>query len=224
MSLAENYRKICQEIAKTADLADRDPETIHLLAVSKGQSIDLIREAYALRIRDFGESYWQEARVKISALKDLSINWHFIGQLQSNKLKDIARNFAWVHSVTRESELIALDKYRLQDMLPLKVCFEVNLPNSLANSGVSSSLLPKLLETALSLTNIELCGLMMMLDPNTPQSEQEKSFAALKQVLTTLNVKYHVKLDALSMGMSQDFKSAIKAGSTWIRLGRQLFL
>lgn len=223
MSLAENYSKIRQEIAVAASSVGRDPAEINLLAVSKGQPIDLIKEAYALGIRDFGESYWQEADVKIAALKDLSINWHFIGKLQSNKLKDIARNFAWVHSVTRERELISLNQYRQPGSPPIKICLETHLPNSLVKSGVSSLLLPKLLDTAISLYQIELRGLMMMLDPNTPQSEQEKSFAALKQELISLNNKYKWHLDTLSMGMSQDFKNAIKAGSTWVRLGRRLF-
>lgn len=210
-------------MAIAAHAQGRDPAAIAILAVSKGQDAQAIRAAFSLGLVNFGESYWQEAKVKLAKLADVPITWHFIGKLQTNKLKDIAQHFSWVHSVTREVELVMLAKHRPVNLPPLQICLEVQVKGALSKSGVLPQALPPLVQTGLTLPNIKLRGLMIMLDPKTLRQDQEKTFVRTKELLTKLNIKYNTNLDTLSMGMSNDFQAAIKAGSTMVRLGRSLF-
>src|SRR3990167_570047 len=165
MSLKLNLCKINHAIIKAAKEANRDYEDILLLAVSKGQSSANIQKLYNLGIKDFAESYWQEARLKIAALNNLNITWYFIGQIQTNKLKAIARNFSWVQSVTRQIELEGLAKYRPDNFPALQVCIEVHIEGSLPKSGADLNILPALIQTATSLPKVRLRGFMIMLDP-----------------------------------------------------------
>lgn len=216
MSLAARLKHLSQQIAQAATDAGRAPSAIHLLAVSKGQRVEAIQEAYALGLRNFGESYWQEAREKIQGLSDHAITWHYLGALQRNKIKAISAHFDWVHTVCTETELALLSKYRTQGK-PLQICIQVTVEGALGRRGVELVQLPHLIAAAKSYPNLGLRGLMVMLKPGLTQEEQLKAF------LKVYDAAMLCGLDTLSMGMSDDFPVAIRAGSHWVRIGRALF-
>lgn len=222
-SLIKRIEQVHNQIQQAALSCGRQPSDVHLLAVSKGQSIATIQQAYDLGLRDFGESYWQEAAQKIEQLAHLPIHWHFIGKIQSNKIKHIAENFEWVHSVSRKKELEMLSRHRRSALMPLQICLEVTLPGALGKNGVSETELLDLAHATLAFSNLRLRGLMVMLNPKiTEEKNQQLVFKQVQHLLDQLNAA-GFKCDTLSMGMSQDFQSAIPAGSTWVRIGRALF-
>jgi hypothetical protein len=203
--------------------AKRTPGSTHLLAVSKKHPISAIQAAFDAGLRDFGESSWQEARDKIRALEALPICWHFIGPIQSNKAKSIATNFNWVHSLSREDIADKLNRARPDALPPLNVCLQVNLDNEATKSGIALTDLEALARVVLNCPRLRLRGLMIIPKPCTDlhaSYEQFKSFAH-EQAILAKNLQ--ITLDSLSMGMSHDFKAAIRAGSTWIRIGRGIF-
>jgi pyridoxal phosphate enzyme (YggS family) len=220
-ALKARIERIQTQINQAAAFAGRSPQDVNLLAVTKGQSIAKIQQAYDLGLRNFGESYWQEAAPKMAALA-LPIQWHFIGKIQTNKIKHIARHFDWVHSVSREIELSMLSQHRPPTCPPLQICLEVHVPGALGKNGVSETGLAALAHHALQFPNLKLRGLMVMLDPALQQDEQQPVFAQVHALLDQLN-QAGFACDALSMGMSNDFTAAIHAGSTWVRIGQALF-
>jgi pyridoxal phosphate enzyme (YggS family) len=223
MSIAENIRSL--QIKKEAATLEnnRQPESVHLIAVSKGQPVEAILQAYAAGLSDFGENYYQEAKDKISLLKDLPLTWHFLGRLQSNKTADLARIFTWVHSVDRLSIAELLSQSRPADFPPLQICIQVNLDNERSKAGLLKEELFPFVEEILPLKNMKLRGLMAIPEHHDDSKAQYESFNRLALLLEALNQKFSVNLDTLSMGMSDDFTAAIKAGSTMIRIGRTIF-
>lgn len=202
-----------QQIHQIAQQSGRSPAEVNLLAVSKGQTIAKIKEAYALGLRDFGESYWQEAREKQQALADLDITWHYLGALQSNKIKMIAQHFDWVHTATNTQELQKLSTYRTGK--PLQVCIQVQVEGGLGRRGAEPCDLPALFSG--SYPHLHVCGFMVMLKPDLNEDEQFFAFSKVRELAKTFG------LETLSMGMSSDFPAAIRAGSHWVRIGRTLF-
>lgn len=222
-SIKDNLNQIQAQIINAADSVKRSTADVHLLAVSKGQSVLSIQEAYACGLRDFGENYWQEASKKIEALSAFDIHWHFLGHIQGNKLKHIARHFDWVHSVSREAELLGLSAHRPETCLPLQVCLEVNIPGSLGKNGVREADLPALVVLAKQLPKLCCRGLMVIADPLLKAQDQQRVFEQAHGIMIQLNQSYGCGYDTLSMGMSGDFIPAIRAGSTWVRIGQALF-
>jgi PLP dependent protein len=210
-------------IQKTALISARTPESIHLLAVSKNQTTHAIQSAFDAGIHDFGESYWQEAEAKQHALKHLPITWHFIGPIQSNKAKHIAAHFNWVHSLCREDIAKILSTKRPASLPALNLCIQVNIDAETSKSGCSLDELIPLAKQILSYPNLRLRGLMAIPKKNTDTEAAYHTFLKLNQALDTLNNHLHLSLDTLSMGMSHDFIPAIRAGSTWVRIGRGIF-
>lgn len=195
---------------------------VTLMAVSKTRTVLEIREAFEAGVRDFGENYLQEALPKIEALKTYPIVWHFIGPLQSNKIKQIASHFEWVHSVSSIATAKALHQHRSSSLAPLNICIQVNIDEEPSKSGVHLEALPELVTTILALSHLKLRGLMII--PKPSQSpEQSSSFEKTASIMNELNQKFHLTLDTLSMGMSDDFEHAILAGSTCIRIGTEIF-
>lgn len=220
MSIEVQINAYRQGIEKAALNANRDPKDILLLAVSKKQTAEAIREAFAAGIDNFGESYWQEAREKQSELKDLPITWHFIGPIQSNKTKYIAKHFDWVHSVCREAIAEGLNHARPDDLPPLNVCIQVNIDSDPNKSGVvNQEELFKLVEIIQNLPKLKLHGLMTIPEKKPTTEETYQTFLNLKKWFDSLDSV----LDTLSMGMTEDYKEAITAGSTCIRIGRGIF-
>jgi pyridoxal phosphate enzyme (YggS family) len=191
--------------------------------VSKNQSTEAIQAAFDAGIRDFGESYWQEAKSKQLLLKHLPVTWHFIGPIQSNKAKYIAKHFTWVHSVCRAGIAELLNKHRCPSQPKLNLCIQVNLDAEASKSGCSLDALTELAEQIVHYPHLSLRGLMAIPKKNPDLDACYQTFLTLKHAQDTLNTQLNLSLDTLSMGMSDDFIPAIHAGSTWIRIGRGIF-
>jgi PLP dependent protein len=211
-------------IQQEALKAKRDPASIHLLAVSKNRTVAAIQEAFDAGLHRFGESYWQEAEAKIHALKHLPITWHFIGPIQSNKAQHIAEHVSWVQSVSREKIATKLNLYRPEHLPPLNICLQVNLDNEPSKSGVMLDELEPLAHAVLNLPNLKLRGLMAIPQKNVDAETSYQTFLRLKHALETLNHTLNLSLDTLSIGMSDDFIPALRAGSTCLRIGRSIFV
>ncbi|MFT4058322.1 MAG: YggS family pyridoxal phosphate-dependent enzyme [Legionella sp.] len=223
MDMQQKLTQIKQVITQTALKSSRNPEEILLLAVSKQQSITAIKEAFALGLTHFGESYFQEALIKITNLSDLPLHWHFIGPIQSNKAKGITQHFSWVHSINRFKIAQLLSKYRPPNTEPLNVCLQVNLIPEATKSGITPEKVAQLALAVSHLPNLKLRGLMTI--PPTPENQQQQYtlFMQLNQLLHDLNLKLGLTMDTLSMGMTDDLVPAIQAGATIVRLGRAIF-
>ena len=221
MEINKRFEVVQQRIRDAEIKAGRQPHAVRLIAVSKTQPAEAIREAYALGQRDFGENYLQEALAKQELLKDLGdIVWHFIGPIQSNKTRLIAENFDWVHAVDRVKTAERLDQQRPLDLLPLNVCIQVNVSEENSKSGVDLLQLPKLAHQISTLERLCLRGLMAIPAPIDPSDlDPGKPFRCLREAAQTLPIP----IDSLSMGMSDDLEWAIREGATWVRIGTALF-
>ncbi|PAA19091.1 YggS family pyridoxal phosphate-dependent enzyme [Pseudomonas fragi] len=218
-TIAGNIARVEARIRAAALAVQRDVTSIHLLAVSKTKPAGALREAHAAGIRDFGENYLQEARAKQLELADLPLCWHFIGPIQSNKTRDIAEHFAWVHSVDRLKIAQRLSEQRPANLPPLNICIQVNVSGEASKSGCTPADLPALAAAISALPRLKLRGLMAIPEPTEDRAEQDAAFATVRTLQESLNMG----LDTLSMGMSHDLESAIAQGATWIRIGTALF-
>jgi len=218
-TIAGNIAQVEARIRAAALAVHRDVTSIHLLAVSKTKPAAALREAHAAGVRDFGENYLQEARAKQIELADLPLCWHFIGPIQSNKTRDIAAHFAWVHSVDRLKIAQRLSEQRPADLPPLNICIQVNVSGEASKSGCTPADLPALAAAISALPRLKLRGLMAIPEPTEDRAEQDAAFAQVR----TLQERLNMGLDTLSMGMSHDLESAIAQGATWVRIGTALF-
>ncbi|CAM3018057.1 TPA: YggS family pyridoxal phosphate-dependent enzyme [Legionella pneumophila] len=223
MSISQNIKKVRELITQTELSSNRQPNSVLLLAVSKEQSPELIREAFEQGISHFGENYFQEAHEKILALKDLPICWHFIGPIQSNKTKGIAKYFNWVHSIDRNKTAKLLNQFRSEQLPPLNVCLQINLAGETTKSGIPPEHAIDLALEVKQLPNLQLRGLMTIPPQQSNMQTQYDLFLKLNQLKEFINKTLHLKMDTLSMGMSDDLVPAIKAGSTIVRIGRAIF-
>ena len=192
-----------------------------IIAVSKKKSAELIKEAFESGVENFGENYLQEAIEKISFLKHLKINWHFIGKIQSNKCKDIAKNFEWVHTVDR----FKIAKL-LNDNCPLdktiNVLIQINIDKEENKSGINEEEILSLAEGISSLPNLKLKGVMVIPKNESDINLTEISFEKTIKASMILKNKFP-HASEVSMGMSNDFELAVKKGSTMIRIGTGIF-
>lgn len=221
-SIAENISTIRAQITKCAVLSGRAPDSVRLIAVSKTQSAERVREAFVAGQRDFGENYVQEALDKIIALPLPGICWHFIGPIQSNKTREIAGHFAWVHGIDRLKIAQRLDAQRPASAEPLNVCIQVNLSAEATKSGTRIEEVEALCAQVSGLKNLRLRGLMAIPAPCTDPLQQRQVFRPLAQMLNRLTPRYP-HMDTLSIGMSADFEAAIAEGSTMVRVGSAIF-
>ncbi len=221
-SIAENISTVREEISKAALGCGRPVASVALLAVSKTQGPEKVREAYAAGQRDFGENYVQEALSKISALPLPGLCWHFIGPIQSNKTREIAEHFQWVHSVDRLKIAQRLSAQRPATLGPLNLCIQVNISGEDSKSGVTLAEVADLCDAINGLENICLRGLMAIPAPCDDTAQQRLTFRPLAQLLQHLAVKYP-QMDTLSIGMSGDYAAAIAEGSTIVRIGSAIF-
>lgn len=193
-----------------------------MVAVCKAQTPAAIREAHAAGCRDFGESYVQEALPKIAALADLDATWHFIGHLQGNKAREVARHFRWVHAVDRTRIAEALSKARPESLPPLNVCIQVNISGEATKGGTTPQAALALARDVRALPGLALRGLMGMASATGDPAEQRAQFARLRRAREEI-VAAGIPLDTLSMGMSHDFEAAIAEGATMVRIGTAIF-
>jgi pyridoxal phosphate enzyme (YggS family) len=222
-TIADNIAQVSSRIRAAALAAGRNEHSIQLLAVSKTKPAEALREAYAAGIRDFGENYLQEALSKQLELADLPLIWHFIGPIQSNKTRAIAEHFAWVHSVDRLKIAQRLSEQRPADLPPLNICIQVNVSGEASKSGCTPADLPALANAISVLPRLKLRGLMAIPEPTEDRAAQDAAFAAVRDLIKSMQASLNLPLDTLSMGMSHDLESAIAMGATWVRIGTALF-
>jgi hypothetical protein len=215
-------RKIRDLLAISAIEAERDPETVKLLAVSKKQPLEKILAAASLGQQDFGENIVQEGLDKIRAAAEAGFTWHFIGHLQSNKTRAVAENFDWVHTIDKLKVAIRLSQQRPATLPPLNVCLQVNVDDEYTKSGVSVDGLPELAAACAELPNLRLRGLMCLPRIRYEFEEQRRPFARLREMADTLRDQ-GIETDTLSMGMTGDYRAAIFEGATIVRIGTALF-
>jgi PLP dependent protein len=207
--LADNLNAIEERIVRACRDANRDRSGVTLIAVSKTFPLELIEEAYAFGVRDFGESKVQEAIPKIRAMPD-DIRWHFIGTLQSNKVKKAAEHFDLIHTIDSTSQLREFAKLQMKT----DILVEVNIAEESQKSGVILDELASFLEQVSNCPKVNFRGLMGMGAVSATESETATYFETLKA---------QAKGEILSMGMSGDFELAILHGATHIRVGTAIF-
>lgn len=213
-TIADNLQAVSTRLNGARERAGRAPG-VTLLAVSKGQGVERIREAVAAGQRSFGENYVQEALAKMQALPDLE--WHLIGPLQSNKTRIAAERFAWVQTVDREKIAQRLSGQRPAGLPPLNVLIQVNVSGEASKSGVAPEDVMALSKAVKEMPRLRLRGLMAIPEPGAPRER----YREVKSLFDSLRGKF--ALDTLSMGMSDDLELAIAEGATMVRIGSAIF-
>jgi hypothetical protein len=222
IGVTENFRKIQDLLAKTALEAGRNPDGVRLLAASKRQPVEAILDAARAGQRDFGENIVPEGIAKMAAAGRTDLVWHFIGHLQANKTRAVAEHFDWVHTLDRLKIAERLSRQRPAEAPPLNVCIQVNIDAETSKSGIPQSELPELARAIAALPRLTLRGLMCLPAMRQSFEAQRKPFARLRELKDALYAE-GLKLDTLSMGMSDDFVAAIHEGATIVRLGTAIF-
>jgi len=224
MSLDEKtWQAVASRIATAARSAGRDPASVRLLAVSKGQSAAAIRSAYALGQRAFGENYVQEAAAKADELADLGdIEWHMIGPLQSNKARAAAEGFAWVQSIDRMKIAERLSGVRDAKRPPLNICVQVNISAESGKSGAAPADAAALARAVAALPGLKFRGFMGIAEETEDVERQRRQFRVLREIYVACRID-GLAPDTLSIGMSGDLEAAIAEGATMVRVGTALF-
>lgn len=218
----ERFERTRQRIEAACSAAGRTAEDIHLLAVSKRNPVEAIRELHELGQRAFGESYVDEGVEKIAGLDDLDLEWHYVGPIQSNKTRLIAEHFDWVHSVDRARIVRRLDDQRSEAPNPLEVLIQVNLDGESQKAGCAPEEIAALAEQIAECANLGLRGLMAIPAAREDYDDQRAVFARLRKLFEKLRSE-HPEIDTISAGMSADLEAAIAEGATMIRVGTALF-
>jgi pyridoxal phosphate enzyme (YggS family) len=224
-NLQANLRTLHERITKAARAAGRDPSSVRLLAVSKAFPATVIAEAARAGQRAFGENYVQEALAKMDELVDSAdqpLEWHFIGPIQSNKTRAIAQAFDWVQSVDRLKIAERLAEQRPADLPLLNVLLQVNVSGEASKAGVAPDQLSQLAAAVAHLPRLRLRGLMAIPAPETDVERQRLAFARTNKLFRQLRAE-GLKVDVLSMGMSDDLEAAIAEGATMVRIGTAIF-
>ncbi|MBB5426626.1 YggS family pyridoxal phosphate-dependent enzyme [Paraburkholderia atlantica] len=221
---AHNLADVHERIASAAQAAGRDAQSVTLLAVSKTFPADAVRAAHAAGQRAFGENYVQEALDKIQTLADLraSLEWHFIGPLQSNKTRPVAEHFDWVHSIDRLKIAQRLSEQRPDNLPPLNVCLQVNVSGEASKSGVAPDDAAAIAHQIAALPKLKLRGLMSIPEPAGDHDAQRAPHRQLRELFERLR-NDGLALDTLSMGMSADLEAAVLEGATIVRVGTAIF-
>lgn len=222
--VAVNYGEIMRRISLRAEGAGRDPRGIQVIAVTKYVGTERMREAYEAGLVHFGENRSRDALPKMRDLADLPITWHFIGHLQTNKVREVLSHFTFIHSLDRPS--LAEEIGRVSEHFGIRAkCFiQVNVSGEETKSGISPDELFPLVRLIREIGNIEVTGLMTM----APLTKEEAVIRPVFRRLRTLRDELleregdWMTPQALSMGMSNDFEIAVEEGATHLRIGRAL--
>jgi pyridoxal phosphate enzyme (YggS family) len=215
VDIRANLERVQVAIADACRRAGRRPEDVVLIAVSKTVHVDRIREAIEAGIPSLGENRVQEAKEKVAAL-GRPVPWHLVGSLQTNKARDAVRIFDWIHSLDRPELAAELDRRAHQAEHLVQALLQVNLGDEPQKGGLAPAELKALLDTARSLPNLRVRGLMAI-PPAVPASEARAYFRRLRELRDELGLEH------LSMGMSADFEVAIEEGATMVRVGTAIF-
>ena len=222
-TLPEKFQQVKRQIQQTCQSLKRDPSTVRLMAVSKGQSIEKIRDIFNQGQRDFGENYAQELFHKAEALKGLNIQWHYIGKLQSNKIKKIVNIASSIHTVAtlKHAEIIRTH-LKIQGISNYPLFISVNISNEPQKNGCSLGEAEALVTQLKGFDELSIQGLMAVPSKlQDPPADQSLTLNQEYQSLKDLTEK--LQLQHLSLGMSQDMKTALATGSTWVRVGTGIF-
>ena len=213
-----DYAKRIQALRADIDRARRQRrQAVRLLAVAKTRSAAEVEAAYRAGQTEFGENYVQEALAKTTALAQLDIRWHFIGAIKSNKTRDIARHFHWVHTLDRRRIARRLAAAAQRD---IDVCIQVNIDDEAQKAGAAPQDVPALLDDVRGEPRLRLRGLMAIPDPD---GDVRASFRRTRQLFEALAPQAGEHWDTLSMGMSADYVAAIEEGATIVRIGTAIF-
>jgi len=221
-TIAQNIQNIRAQITELEKKYAREPNSVQLLAVSKTRPIEDIRASFAENQQDFGENYLQDAISKIGNMHEKAIKWHFIGPIQSNKTRQIAENFNWVHTIDRLKIAQRLNDQRSPEQSPLNVCVQVNVSDEDSKSGVKIEDTLQLAKEISLLPHLKLRGLMTIPAATNNFELQRKAFRLLRELKEEIQSQ-GIELDTLSMGMSNDMEAAIAEGSTMVRIGTAIF-
>ena len=219
---ADRLRAVRDRIHVAEQRFQRPPGAARLLAVSKTQSAAAVAAMAAAGQTCFGENYVQEALDKMAELTALTLEWHFIGPIQTNKTRPIAERFAWVHSVDRLKIAERLSAQRPASLPPLNVCLQVNIDQEPTKHGLAPTEVGAIAVAVAALPRLRLRGLMAIPAPAADFAMQRPAFARLRVLREQLTAT-GLALDTLSMGMSDDLEVAIAEGATLVRVGTALF-
>ncbi len=223
--MKQRLQAVLERIRQACERCGRDPQRVRLVAVSKTMPAERVRRAVEAGVRILGENYVQEARDKYAQLADLSVSWHFIGHLQTNKAKYVVRMFDLVHSVDSLKLACELDRQAARRERVQPVLIQVNISREESKSGVATEQIEPLVREVAVLKHLELQGLMTM-PPFFDQPERARPYfrklAELARRIESLNIP-RVSMKELSMGMSGDFEVAIEEGATLVRVGTAIF-
>ena len=222
MRMKKRLESVLKRIESAAKRVGRDPSEITLVAVSKNFPAGAVKEAYSLGLRDFGENRAQELREKHEELKDLDMTWHFIGRIQTNKVKYFVPIADYVHSVWRKEELDEIEKRASKIGKTMKIFVEMNVSGEESKAGVRENEIREFLNLANSYDHIEVIGLMTMAPFVEDPEEIRWVFRKLREIRDDISRNFP-SIKELSMGMSNDFEVAIEEGATFVRIGTAIF-
>jgi len=226
INISENLKKVNRKIQSAIKRSEDKNKKVALVAVSKKQPSKKIQNAIDSGQLDFAENYIQEALEKIEFFDNQNIKWHFIGRLQSNKLKKIVGNFDLIHSLDNYSQAEAISKIAMEKSLRQKLLVQINIANELTKSGITADEAVPFIKKIATLPGLQICGLMGF--PPLDISEQAKKifFTEVKKlsllVSRDLDLGEH-PMSFLSMGTSHDYELAIESGSNMVRIGTEIF-
>lgn len=225
MSIKTNYESVLSSIRDAEIKSKRQENSVKLLAVSKTVGSEKIREMYALGQRDFAENRPQVLRDKVKELADLQINWHFIGQLQNNKIKYVYPNAVLVHSIDRTELLDEFAKLAIKTGHKCPCLLEVHISGEESKQGFECNEVLEVIKKYNKNPNLDIRGMMGMAPLKATDERVKECFHNLKELFeqskSLEDVAYHAKV--LSMGMSGDYKIAIEEGANIVRIGTALF-
>ncbi|MDG6430427.1 YggS family pyridoxal phosphate-dependent enzyme [Glaesserella parasuis] len=223
MSISQNLATISQQIQQYCQQANRPEQSVKLLAVSKTKPISAIAEAIEAGQRAFGENYVQEGIEKIQHFAENdTLEWHFIGLLQSNKTRVVAEHFDWVQTIDGLKIAQRLSEQRPEHLPVLNVLIQINISDEASKSGISAKEMLELATQISQLPRLKLRGLMAIPKPESEPEQQKIALAQMNELFLQLQSQFE-GIDTLSMGMSDDMPSAIECGSTMVRIGTAIF-
>ncbi len=224
MTIASNLEYLREKIEKACLKANRNPDEIKVVAVSKTHPVEKIIEGYNAGLRIFGENRVQEAREKFEILKDYSIEWHLIGHLQKNKVKYAVNIFDFIHSIDSVELAEKVEKRLEQSGKTIKGFIQVKLSEEETKHGVDPDKLDIVADYCSKLSYLKIIGLMTVPPYFEDVEKVRPYFARLRKLKDELNKSFfNGKLTELSMGMTHDFDVAIEEGATYVRIGTGIF-
>ncbi len=227
LNQASDYQKnrilVEAAIAAAARRAGRNPQDIRLIGVTKTVPPEDVSPLLDAGIREFGENRWQQAKPKLESPRASEAVWHFIGRLQTNKIKYVVPHFAWIHSIDSFELAQAVSDYTARWDKPINVLIQVNVSGELSKGGLSPDDVVAAAKRIHLLPGLRLTGLMTMAPEEEMPEATRTVFSGLRQLLSEVQSELgDPKVCELSMGMSNDFEIAVEEGATMVRIGRRL--